>query len=71
MAIQSRDGKRLVATASDPAMFLFQNMEYSCIHSAAGFGPLKPGESGEAVTRVYFVEAGLEDWHARMPADMG
>jgi len=71
MAIQSRDGKRLVATASDPAMFLFQNMEYSCIHSAAGFGPLKPGESGEAVTRVYFVEAGLGDWHARMPADMG
>ena len=71
MAIQSRDGKRLVATASKPALFLFQNMEYSCIHSATGFGPLKPGESAEAVNRVYFVETSIEAWHKRMQSDFG
>jgi hypothetical protein len=71
MAIQSRDGKRLVATASKPAMALFQNMEYSCIHCSAGFGPLKPGETGESLNKVYFVEASLEEWHQRMSADLG
>jgi len=69
MAIQSRDGKRLVATASKPALFLFQNMEYSCIHSAAGFGPLKPGQTAEAVNRIYFAETTLEAWHKRMQSD--
>ena len=70
MAIVSRDGKRLVATVSKPALFLFQNMEYSCIHSAASFGPLDPGETAEALTRVYFVEASLDDWYERMMADL-
>ena len=70
LAVQSRDGSRLVATASKPALFLFQNMEYSCIHASPGFGPLGPGESGEAVNKVYFVEASLEDWYERMRADL-
>lgn len=65
MAVQSRDGSRLVATLSRPALFLFQNLEYGCIHSAAGFGPLEPGQTGEAVNRVYFVEGSLEAWHER------
>lgn len=70
MAIQSRDGKRLVATASCPALFLFQNMEYSCIHSAAGFGPLKPGESARAINRLYFVEAAIDNWYHRLKRDL-
>lgn len=71
LAIESRDGKRLVATVSRPALFLFQNMEYSCIHSAPSFGPLKSGETGEALTRVYFVESSVEEWHGRMGRDLG
>lgn len=70
MAIQSRDGKRLVAAVSKPALFLFQNMEYSCIHSAPSFGALKPGETGEALTKLYFVESPLEKWYQRMQADL-
>jgi hypothetical protein len=70
LAIRSRDGNRLVATASKPTLFLFQNMEYSCIHASPGFGPLKPGETGEAANRIYFVENSLEDWHKRMKADL-
>jgi hypothetical protein len=69
MAIRSRDDRRMVAVVSKPALFTFQNREYSCIHSAPGFGALKPGESGSALTRVYFVEATLEDWYHRMSSE--
>ena len=70
LAVESRDGERLVATASKPALFLFQNMEYSCIHASPGFGPLEPGETGKALNKVYFVEASLQDWYDRMKADL-
>lgn len=70
MAIVARDGRRLVATVSMPGLFLFQNREYSCIHSATGFGEVRPGQTARAVNRTYFVEARLEDWHARMTRDL-
>lgn len=70
LAIESRDGKRLVATASKPALFLFQNMEYSCVHASPSFGPLAPGETGSALNKVYFVEMSLNDWYDRMRADL-
>ncbi len=66
IAIQARDGKHMVAVVSKPALYTFQNREYSCIHSAPTFGSLGPGETGTALTRVYFVEATLEDWYSRM-----
>lgn len=66
MAIVSRDGKRLAATVSKPGLFLFQNREYSCIHSGCGFGPIAPGETAESRNRVYFVEATPEAWYRRM-----
>ncbi|MCP3914472.1 MAG: hypothetical protein GY711_02820 [bacterium] len=71
LAIQSRDGDRILATASQPPLFLFQNMEYSCIHSSPGFGALNPGETGHAWTRLYFVRASLEEWYGRLRIDMG
>ena len=70
LAIQARDGKRLVAVVSKPALFLFQNMEYSCIHSGPSFGPMEPGETREALTRCYFVEATLGQWYERMKAEL-
>jgi len=69
IAIVSRDGKRLVATVSTPGLFLFQNREYSCIHSGAGFGQLKPGETGEALNTSYFVRSDLDDWYTRITAN--
>jgi hypothetical protein len=70
MAIRSRDGKRLAVTASRPCLTLFQNMEYSCIHASPWMGRLAPGASGQALNRVYFVEASLEDWHARYTEEL-
>ncbi len=57
MAIRSMDDRHMVAVVSKPALFTFQNREYSCIHSSPTFGPLKPGETGANLTRIYFVEA--------------
>ena len=70
VAIQARDEERLVAVVSKPALFLFQNMEYSCIHSSPGFGPLSSGETGEARTRIYFVRKPLGEWYEDMKRDM-
>jgi hypothetical protein len=70
LAIQSRDGKKLVAAVSKPALFTFQNLEYSCIHSSPTFGPLNPGQTGRAFTRLYFVKAAVDKWYARMTEDM-
>jgi hypothetical protein len=70
IAICSRDGKKLVAAVSKPALFTFQNMEYSCIHSSATFGPLHSGQTGRAFTRLYFVEAALDKWYKRMTEEI-
>ncbi len=70
MAIVAPDGKRLAATVSKPALFLFQNMEYSCIHSAPTFGTMQPGQTAKALTRLYFVRLSLEKWYARMKQEM-
>ncbi len=69
MAIRSRDDRRMVAVASKPALYTFQNREYSCIHSAPTFGDLGPGEQGAAFSRIYFVETSLEEWYDRMTTE--
>lgn len=71
LAIQSRDGNCLAAAVSRPTLFLFQNMEFSCVHSAPSFGTLQPGQAGEARTRIYIVRSSLPDWHRRMKEEMG
>jgi hypothetical protein len=70
MAIRARDGERMVATVSQPGLFLFQNREYSCIHSGTGFGRVEPGQTAEALNRVYLLLATLEEWYERMRADL-
>ncbi|MBI5432787.1 MAG: hypothetical protein HZA52_08160 [Planctomycetes bacterium] len=69
LALRSRDGTCLAATVSKPAGFLFHNLEFSCVHSAPSFGPLAPGQTCHARTRLYFVQASLEAWHARMTGE--
>ena len=71
LAIQARTGDRLAAVVSRPGLFLFQNMEYSCIHCGPSFGTLSPGQSGQALTRIYLVESTLDDWYRRMKLELG
>jgi len=53
LAARSWDGKHLIAVASDKPLFLFNNMEFSCIHCCPSFGPLEPGQEGRALHRAY------------------
>lgn len=70
LAIQSRIGNRVAASVSKPALFLFQNMEFSCIHAGPSFGTMNPGQTREALTRLYLVRSTLADWYQRMTAEM-
>ena len=70
MAIESKDRKRVIAIATKPCLYLFQNMEFSCIHAASGFGPLEPGQSGKSLTRLWFVRQSIHEWYARMNREM-
>lgn len=69
LAIASLSSRSLMAVTSHPALFLFHNLEYSCIHAAQSLGALKPGQRGQALTRAYFTEMPLEDWYVRMKAE--
>jgi len=69
IAMQSRDGKLVTGVASHPPLFLFQNAEYSCIHSCPTFGPLKPNETGKAVSRLYFLQGTARDLKKRYDED--
>ncbi|MFN0007999.1 MAG: hypothetical protein ACKVXR_08845 [Planctomycetota bacterium] len=71
LAIQTRGGNRLAGVVSNPGSFLFQNSEFSCIHSGPSFGVLNPGQTEQALTRVYLVRATLQDWYRRMKVEMG
>lgn len=70
LAIPTRAGNRLAAIVSKPALFLFQNFEFSCMHSGPSFGALAPGETGEALTRIYLVRSTLDDWYRRMRLEL-
>ncbi len=56
LAVRSRDGKNMIAVSCDNPLYLFSNLEFSCIHSCPSFGALKPGEEGEAFHRVFVLK---------------
>ena len=56
LAARSRDGKHILAVSCDRPLYLFNNLEYSCIHCCPSFGALKPGEEGGAFHRVYILK---------------
>jgi hypothetical protein len=68
LAVSSQDGSALVAAFSPEALFLFQNMEFSCIHACPSHGALAQGETGTARVRYFFVQQTIDAWHARLRA---
>jgi len=49
--------------------FLFNNLDRCCIHAAAGFGDIGPGQAGATVSRFYLARGSLEDFLKRWEAD--
>jgi hypothetical protein len=58
LAVRSWDGESVIAVSSDKPLFLFNNLEFSCVHCCPAFGALEPGQTGEAFHRA-FIGKGL------------
>lgn len=71
MIMESKDGRSCAATISTPGLFLFQNSEYSCIHSATGFGRLAPGETSTGSNRMIIAEMTLAEMVEEMRGMVG
>ena len=61
-------GSYMAATSPD-SLFLFDNLDRCCIHSAPNFGDIGPGESSTTVCRLYVADGGLDDFLKRYRAD--
>lgn len=48
LAVRSYDGKHVIAVSASSPLFLFANLEFSCIHCCPTFGPLQPDQEGAA-----------------------
>jgi len=69
LAVRSRCEKHLIAVTADKPLFLFNNLEFSCIHCCPAFGALKPGEEGHAFHRVFICKnTGLSELTAKLKA---
>jgi hypothetical protein len=65
----AEDGQSHMAATSPDALFLFNNLDRCCIHSATNFGDIAPGESSSTVARLYLARGGLDVFLARFQAD--
>ena len=70
IAIVSRDRQWIVSvsTLSSKVRSIFNNREYSCIHSIPE-SALKPGESIQIRQRYYFIRGTLDDFEQRRQED--
>ncbi|KKL67489.1 hypothetical protein LCGC14_2134480, partial [marine sediment metagenome] len=62
-------GAYMAATTPD-SLFLFDNLDRCCIHSAPSFGDIGPGESSTTVCRLYMAAGGLEGFLKRYRKDL-
>ncbi len=69
IATISEDGKSHMAATSLDALFLFDNLDRCCIHSATSFGDIGPKEKSSTVARLYLAQGGLGEFLARFQAD--
>lgn len=65
----SEDGDAYMAATSPKALFLFDNLDRCCIHSAPTLGDVDPGEEASVQVRLYLAKGSLEDFLARYFAD--
>ena len=61
-------GSYMAATSLD-SLYLFDNLDRCCLHSAPNFGDIGPGETSVTVCRLYLADGGLADFLKRYRAD--
>lgn len=71
IAVRSWDGRHIVALTSNRPLFLFGNLESSCVHCCPGFGRLEPGQTESALTRIYILpDTTFSELDALLRADL-
>jgi hypothetical protein len=68
VTLSDPEGAYMAATSHE-ALFLFDNLDRCCIHSAPSFGDIGPNESSTTVSRLYFARGGMDDFLERFDAD--
>lgn len=66
----SEDGDSYMAATSPNALFLFDNLDRCCIHSATGFGDIPISGEKTVVSRFYFAKGTLNDFIKRYNNDI-
>ena len=59
-----------MAVTSPKTLFLFNNLEYKCIHSAPNFGDIDSGKSSTLTCRFYFAKGNLQDFINRFKKEI-
>ncbi len=65
----SEDGDAYMGATSPKALFLFNNLDRCCIHSATTFGDIAPGKETSVRVRLYLARGTLEDFLNRYYSD--
>ncbi|MDQ1267040.1 MAG: hypothetical protein QG635_2193, partial [Bacteroidota bacterium] len=61
----SDDNSSYIAATSPKALFLFDNLDRCCIHSATDFGDIPKGGQKTVTSRFYFAKGSLDDFIKR------
>ena len=65
----SESGEAYMAAMSPNTLYLFNNLDFTCIHAAPTFGDIPAGESGTLTCRFYLAEGNLDDFIKRLGKD--
>lgn len=66
----SSDGSSYMAATSPNALFLFDNLDRCCIHSATDFGDIPSGGERTVTSRFYFAKGSLDDFLSRYESEV-
>ena len=66
----SEDGGSYMAATSTSALFLFDNLDRCCIHSATDFGDMPRGAEKTVTSRFYLAKGDLDDFLKRFESEV-
>ncbi len=66
----SGDGGSYMAATSPTAIFLFDNLDRCCIHSATDFGDIPRGGEKTVTSRFYLAKGSLDDFLSRFESEV-
>ena len=66
----SSSGHTYMAATSPRTLYLFNNLEFTCIHAAPTFGDIPSGGTSSLTCRFYLAEGDMQDFFQRFKRDL-